>query len=317
VSVLISKPGVLTTVQDLGRRGYRSLGINPNGAMDRAAARVANILVGNKEDAAVLEMHYPPAELIFEQDTLFSICGAEMDARLGTRSVRGWGSYAAPAGTSLSFASRISGNRTYIAVSGGIAVQDWLGSSSTNLIASCGGYEGRRLKGGDRLQVGAQRAAASPGFVGRTLVPPYSPQPTVRVIAGSEFDKLDDASFGALATERFTVGRDSDRMGYRLSGTRLTLRDSKEMVSSAVDFGTIQLLPDGQLVILMADHQTTGGYPRIGHVISVDVPLIAQLGPGDKIAFQIVSQQTAEDAVAMHEHGLNFLRVGCRFLASR
>ncbi|MDM7923912.1 MAG: biotin-dependent carboxyltransferase family protein [Pyrinomonadaceae bacterium] len=312
MSLIIRKPGILSTVQDLGRFGMRRFGINPGGAMDPAAVRLINSLLGNDENAAVLEMHFPAAEIEFDAATSFAIGGANFAAELDGRPVSNWFVHEAGAGSTLRFTSKVKGNRTYLAVAGGIAVEQWLGSSSTNLTAMMGGHEGRAIRAGDKLLTKGDRVLELSAGVSRTLIPIYSSFPTVRIVKGAEYDRLTAKSELDLTHEGFSVTAESNRMGFRLSGETLHLLGKKEMVSSAVSFGTIQLLPDGQLIVLMADHQTTGGYPRLGHVLSVDLPLVGQLGPGDGVGFHIVSLEEAEMLVEEFERDLKLLKLGRR-----
>jgi antagonist of KipI len=313
MALLVKKSGILTTVQDLGRIGSKRFGINPNGVMDMAAARLINIVLGNDENsAAVLELHFPAGELEFDADTILALGGADFGAQLDGHEVPMWSTVAANKGSVLKFTKRFFGNRAYLSVKSGFAVDDWLGSSSTNLIAKLGGYHGRKLAAGDRLECGESSTFKSLTIGGSTR-PRYSRFPTVRVIAGAEFEGLTAISERAFLNEGFALTNDSDRMGFRLLGKPLHLLHSKEIVSSAVSFGTIQLLPDGQMVILMADHQTSGGYPRIGNVVSVDLPILAQLGPGDKVGFHLVSIEEAERLALRFERDLCFLKLGCRF----
>ncbi len=313
MTLLIRKPGILTTVQDLGRTGYRLLGINPNGVMDRAAARLINILLGNDENDAVLEMHFPAAEMEFDTECSFAIGGAEFSAMLNDEPVRNWSTLNAFPSDILRFGKPELGTRAYLAVAGGFVVDEWLGSRSTNLVAAVGGFEGRKLKAGDRLELRSPRPV-KPHTIAPSLIPKYSRFPTVRVIASGEFDLLTSIRERSFLNDGFTVTKDSNRMGFRLSGPPLHLLHSKEMVSAAVTFGTIQLIPDGQLIVLMADHQTVGGYPRIANVISADLPLLAQLGPGDGVSFHLVSVADAEQASAIFENDLCWLRTGIRLL---
>ena len=309
MSLLVSKPGILTTVQDHGRTGYRSLGINPGGVMDRTAARLVNTLLGSDASEAVLEMHFTAGEFVFETEISFAIGGADFGALLNGRELRNWSVASANKGDVLKFSERRIGNRAYLAVAGGFRIDEWLGSKSTNLVASAGGFQGRKLAAGDRIEF-VERRKVSTKTVGPSIVPRYSRFPTVRIIAGAEFDLLTAISERRLLNSAFTVTNESNRMGYRLSGDPLHLLDAKEMVSAAVSFGTIQLLPDGQLIVLMADHQTSGGYPRIGNVIEADLPLLAQLGPGDGVSFHLVTIEEAERELLEFARELNILRVG-------
>ncbi len=314
MSLRIEKPGILSTVQDLGRLGWRRFGVNPNGAMDPAAARIANILVGNDDRAPLLEMHFPAAEIVFEEDTVFAICGADFAPDLDHEAVPLWRCHVARPGSKLRFSKKMSGERSYLAVRGGLDIPLWLGSASSNLNANIGGLNGRRLKAGDRLAVNDTRLEdlRSLPAASASLLPRYSRFPTVRVIAGAEFEYLGTESRDALLSQDFAITNRSDRMGFRLSGRPLHLEDPPELISSAVCFGTVQLLPDGQLIILMADQQTAGGYPRIAHVIGYDLSLVGQLGSGDKIAFHLVELEEAERLCLQFEKELSFLRSACR-----
>ena len=315
MSLLIQKEGILTTIQDLGRNGYRDLGINPGGAMDRTAARLINILLGNDEREAVLEFHFPAGIIVFEQPTVFALGGADFDTRLDGEKIENWRPYFADAGSKLRFAGKNSGSRLYLSVRGGFAAEKWLGSFSTNLVAHAGGLKGRRLRIGDSIDFREKISTKEKFnyFISPSLIPFYRPFPTVRVVAGAEFELLNKNSRSLFLESTYTVSNRSDRMGYRLTGDPLKLTNNLEMLSSAVCFGTIQLLPDGDLIVLMADHQTTGGYPRLGHVISLDLPLLAQLGPNDKVGFHLISINEAEDLSAHFENELSIFRIGCRF----
>ncbi len=311
--MLIRKAGILTTVQDLGRIGHRSLGINPNGVMDRTAAKLVNTLLGNDENEAVLEMHFPAAEIEFQADCSFAIGGAEFSAQLNEVQITNWTSFSVTRGDILRFTQAVTGSRSYLAAAGGLALEEWLGSRSTHMIANVGGYEGRKLQFKDRIDVLAPRTTR-PHTIGPSILPKYSRFPTVRVVASGEFDLLTAISERAFLNDGFTVTKNSNRMGYRLSGPPLHLLRKKEMVSAAVAFGTIQLLPDGQLIVLMADHQTAGGYPRLANVITTDLPLLAQLGPNDGVSFDLVSIDEAERLVAEFERDLCRLRTGIRLV---
>ncbi len=316
MSLLIQKPGILTTVQDLGRRHHRRFGVNPTGAMDHAAARLSNIMLGNEERSPVIEIHFPAPEIAFETDCVVAIAGGDFMPVLNDAPVENWRSFVVEKESILRFTRKIAGNRSYLAVKGGLNIRPWLESSSTNLTAGVGGYHGRRLETGDRL--GVKSPGADRRFSGRriaaSLIPLYRPFPTVRIIPGAEFESLGAENHELLENENFTVSNNSNRMGFRLTGSPIRHSPGSGMLSSAVDYGTIQLLPDGQLIVLMVDHQTTGGYPRIAHVISRDLPLIAQLGAGDKVAFHLVDLAHAEHLALEFELELNLLRVAAKLL---
>ncbi len=320
MGVHIKKPGILSTVQDLGRLGYRRFGINPNGVMDRTADRLINILLGNEENAAVIEMHFPAAEIEFESACLFAIGGADLGMKLDGAEAGNWRIHRAAKGSILNFQKKLHGERAYLAVRGGFWVNKWLDSSSTNLTAMIGGTNGRKLESGDRVKFFSDRNqdnSFTRQQVSTSLIPRYSRFPTVRVIKGGEFELLSDKSQQQFEISHFQISNSSDRMGFRLSGKTLKLKAPTELLSSAVNFGTIQLLPDGQLIVLMADHQTSGGYPRIANVIEYDLPLLAQIGANDKIAFKLIDIRTAESVAAAFHHDLNLLKTGVRLCSRR
>jgi antagonist of KipI len=317
MGVFFQTSGLLTTIQDLGRLRFRRFGINPNGAMDKTAVRLINILVGNDENEAVLETHFPAPEILFEENALIALGGADFGAKTGDKCLENWRTYFIEKGSLLKFEKKKFGNRIYLAVKGGFNVEKWLGSASTNLTANIGGFHGRALQKGDRIKFKIQNSKFkiqnSKSKISNQLIPFYSRFPTVRVTAGAEFQLLTAFGEQKFLSETFTISKNSDRMGFRLDGEPLYLLNSKEMLSSAVNFGTIQLLPDGQMIVLMADHQTTGGYPRIAHVVEQDLPLLAQLGTNDKIAFHLIPVEEAENLILEFERYLCFFRAGCKF----
>ena len=320
MSLLIKKQGLLATIQDCGRNGFRRFGINPNGAMDQTAVRLINILLGNNETEAVIEMHFPAPEILFEEETMFALGGANFGAKLNDESIENWKIHFAGSGSILKFPEKILGNRSYLAVKGGLKIENWLASASTNLTANIGGHNGRKLQTGDKIFLNQKPKTKNqkPNIkISNNLIPFYSRFPTVRIIEGAEFENLTAFSEQQFLSETFTISKDSNRMGFRLDGKPLFLLNKTELVSSAVDFGTIQLLPDGQMIVLMADHQTTGGYPRLGNVISIDLPLVAQLGANDKVGFHLVSIEEAENLLLDFEKDLCFLRIGSKFAFMR
>ena len=219
----------------------------------------------------------------------------------------------ADANAKLRFRGARAGLRAYLAVAGGFAAEKWLGSASANLKAGLDGILGRRLQSGDLIET---REAAPAGLfdyrISRALIPVYGRFPIVRIVAGAEYELLTGHSQERFLKENFRVAPQSDRMGFRLAGPPLYLLSAREMVSSAVNFGVVQLLPDGQLIVLMADHQTSGGYPRLATVLPVDLPLLAQLGAGDRVAFHLVAQAEAEEFVRQFERDLKILGAGVK-----
>jgi antagonist of KipI len=317
MSVHFQSKGILTTVQDLGRVGFGRFGINPSGAMDRTAARLINVLLGNDENEAVLEIHFPAPILQFEEPATIALGGADFAAHLNEKPIENWRPVRLEKGSILEFRQRNFGARIYLSVRGGFQIPEWLGSRSTNLSAKIGGFDGRDFQKNDRLffkQRATNDEQRTNYRISTSVLPFYSRFPTVRVIASAEWENLSEESQEKFLSNSFSIRRESDRMGFRLAGENLNLTEKIELLSSAVNFGTIQLLPDGQLIILMADHQTTGGYPRLGSAAAVDLPLLAQLNPGDTVNFYLISINEAENLLVQQEIELNYLRTAIRFL---
>jgi len=301
MAITVLRSGMLTTVQDLGRRGHRGAGVPLGGAMDAMALRVVNLLVGNGEDAAALEFTLTGPELVFTADTTIAMGGGDFGG------VPRWQPVRVRAGERVKFGAARTGCRGYLAVAGGLDVPVVLGGRGTYLRAALGGLEGRALRDGDELRA----AAVSWEMAGRwqideRILPSYSAAPTVRIVRGAQAGEFD----GPLTTVGFKVTSKSDRMGVRLIGPEMVRRDARELVSATVAPGTVQVPPDGQPIVLMADAQTIGGYPQIAHVISVDLPLVAQLKPGDTLRFREVTLQAAHQLILDRARALALLREG-------
>jgi antagonist of KipI len=285
----VEKPGLLTTVQDLGRPGHRKFGVPPSGAMDRFSLAAANRLVGNPEGAAGLECALNGPLLLALQACLVAVTGADFTASVNGAEVPLWTGVYLAAGERLSFAGRRSGARCYIAVAGGLAGNRWLGSVATYLLVEKGGFDGRTLEAGDvlSLAVPAPRPLIAGRHLSRRLLPDYSREPALAAVPGPHHGRLNRASRTALLKSTFAVSRDADRMGFRLEGPQLDLNGS-ELLSIGLTMGAVQLPIGGQPILLMADHQTAGGYPVILGVTRAALPLAAQLLPGDRLTFREV-----------------------------
>jgi antagonist of KipI len=283
-TVLVEKPGLLTTIQDLGRWGHQHLGVPVAGPMDAYSHRLANRLVGNREDAAVLEVSVVGPDLLFEGDVTFAVAGASFPLTLDRATVPTHTACCARRGNRLRFGLRECGARAYLAVAGGFDVPIVMGSRATSLACRMGPLGGRPVRTGDRLAVGAVRRHA----VGRRVRQPL-PLPdggaTVRVLWGPQTEAFTDAARDTLVSVRFEITTEANRMGFRLRGPALAHRTLADLLSEATPMGSIQVPASGQPILLMADRQTTGGYPKIATVISADLPLAGQLGVGDWIAF--------------------------------
>jgi len=307
----IIKEGLFTSLQGTGTYGLQRFGINPRGAMDRRAVRILNALLQNRDANLALELHFPAGEIEFDDPYVFAIGGADFDAELSRRPLERWRAYEAAPGDVLRFPGKIAGARCYLAVRGGLAEK--LGSEDRTAFER---FTTRRLRKGDTIHLDLPppaRFTIPPGKVSPTLIPDYRPDPAVRFIAGAEYNLITEQGRELIRRSEFAVTPDSNRMGFRLNGPELELTGDTEMISAAVTFGTIQRLPNGQLIVLMADHQTSGGYPRIGNVISADLPLLGQLMPGNTIRFRAVQIEEAEFAAVRFEQELRMLRTGVSF----
>ncbi len=312
----VVKAGMADSVQDAGRFGYQHLGINPTGAMDLNAMRIANALVGNQLNQAVVELIFPASSFCFHRSALIALSGADFSAKLNRKSIPINQPVLAPAKSELKFSRILNGSVGYLAVQGGFELIPWLNSYSTNLKATTGGVEGRYLKKGDKLELrnkGVIKIEQPQVLPWRADVSDfYSSTNTIRCLKGNEFDWLTKKSQSDFQKKEFVINVQSDRMGYRLKGIALGQNKKRELLSTAVTFGTIQLLPNGELIILMADHQTTGGYPRIGHVITADRSVLVQYRPNEKLSFQFVSLEEAEALAIAQSKSRAQLQVSCR-----
>jgi antagonist of KipI len=317
MSIKIIKAGVQTTLQDAGRTGNRSIGIGSGGAMDSFALTTANYLAGNEEDNAVMEINFPAPEIIFQQEALISLTGADFSATINETAVPLWAPLFVKKDTILKFKQPVGGTKLYLAVHGGWQATKWLNSYSTHLKVAAGGYYGRALKKNDTIHFAKNNLS----FAENKILPwrisqneldkMYQPQNNIRCIKSIEYDLLSETSKQNFEKNNFTITNQSDRMGYRLNSQPLLLQQPTELISSAVDAGIVQLLPDGNCIVLMADHQTTGGYPRIAAVIKADLPKLAQTKPGQSINFTIVSLQDAEEALIKMQQTFQEIKMAC------
>lgn len=301
----IVRPGVLTSVQDLGRRGYQRYGIPVCGAMDSVSLRIANILVGNPENSAALEMTAVGPTIEFPEESVIAITGADLEPRLDGIPIPSWTSVAVPRGSTLSFGGPRDGLRAYLAVAGGIDVPPVMNSRSTDLKGGFGGHEGRSLADGDTLPVGISPHDSVPAGTGLpehiSRQPTYGQRFTIRVILGPQDTAFTDAGISTLLASEYAVSVDSDRTGCRLEGETIEHLDGPDIVSDGTALGSIQVPGGGEPIILLADRGTTGGYAKIATVISPDIGLLAQAMPGAKIRFERVSVEQAREALFEQE----------------
>ncbi len=304
MTIEILEPGLLTTIQDLGRFGYQRLGLPTAGAMDPFALKAGNLLVGNPASAAGLEITLLGPRVAFTEGCTIAITGGDLGPRLDGREIEGWRRHLVTPGTVLDFAGRRTGTRAYLAVSGGIAVEPWLGSRATYLMAAVGGLDGRALRPGDRLPIGRSVLSMARPSVPPDRRPPYSNEPTVRVILGPHADRFTREGIDSFLSGSYQVTPSSNRMGYRLEGPKIAHTRGPDLISCGIPLGGIQVPGSGQPIILMADHQTTGGYTMIATVIQADIPLVAQCLPGERLRFRAVGVEEARDSLLRQEAGL-------------
>jgi antagonist of KipI len=312
MSVRVLRPGLLSTLQDLGRYGLQHLGIVPCGAMDSLAHRMANALVGNTDENATLECTIVGPELSFEDNALIALYGAVFESRNGglppNRPVL------VQAGSTIAIGSAVRGSRAYLAIAGGFQVDLVLGSRSTYLPAQFGGYRGRAIKAGDRLATAdglarlseerfstlSQHATAGGLRTVRWSAPQLSAPPNgalqVRAMEGRHHFQFEEAAREAFFSHAWRISANSNRMGYRLEGPRLQRNRKVEVLSEPTCLGTVQVPNDGTPIVLMADHQTTGGYPKIAEVASADISTLAQVSPGGLVRFARCSVEEAQQA---------------------
>lgn len=289
---LVLTPGSFTTVQDKGRFGYQHLGIPISGALDTYAYRIANLLVGNPEDSAVLEITVVGPHLAFMKAADVALTGAEMEMTLNFKPVESWRSIRVEPGDMLNITTLKSGCRGYLAVTGGLAVPKVTGSRSTYVGGKLGGYKGRPLKKGDIIQSDQGSLLDSPRQLPESWIPRYSEENLLRAIPGPQDDFFDEG-LATFFTSEFTVTGKADRMGYRLQGPPIRHKHNvkKSIISEPTIPGGIQIPADNQPIILLVE-QTVGGYTKIATIISTDISKIAQIIPGNTIRFQKVDLET-------------------------
>ncbi|MBL9214952.1 MAG: biotin-dependent carboxyltransferase [Opitutaceae bacterium] len=328
--IAVLKPGLLTTVQDLGRPGYQQYGIVVGGALDAFAARVANSAVGNDEGDALLELAQTGPELRFERDALVAWSGGDFDARVGGQPLPRDRAVRVAAGEVVSFGPARSGLRAWLAVAGGIDVPKVLGSRSTYRRAGIGGHEGRPLRAGDALAVAAPRewsarvlAALAGGgrrAVAWTVRPEtmgrVAPAGTVRAMRGPEFAWFTAEAQRTFFSADWEATREADRMGVQLAGPVLARVRTDEMISSSVNAGVVQVPPAGQPIVLLPSRQSVGGYPRLAAVATVDLGRVAQLRPGDRIRFEEITVAAAHALWLARERDLTRVRLGLARIGS-
>lgn len=308
MSVTVLNPGMLTTVQDMGRVGYQRFGVPVSGVMDPRAAAIANILVGNPQNEAVLECTMLGPQLKFEEPEVIAITGGDLSPTLDGQSIGTYRAVQIKAGQTLRFGAPKGGCRAFIAFAGGLDIPPVMGSSSTYLKAKIGGFHGRKLEKGDQLPLRAP-AAELRNMGQRSITPEFVPRGeyTLHVVMGPQDDAFTPEGVETFLSQTYTVTPEFDRMGCRLDGPVVQHKASGDIISDGISFGAIQVPSAGKPIIMLSDRQTTGGYTKIANVMTADFRILAQLKAGDKIRFQKVSIQFAEDALLAQRAALRAL----------
>ena len=286
-------PGLFTTIQDLGRPGYGTLGVSASGAADPIALRLGNRLVGNVENAAALEMTLLGGTFGFSDEIIVAITGSDFAPMLDGIPVPLWSPFRVGRQQRLQIGSTRTGARSYLCVQGGVTVKPFLGSASTNTLSGLGGFEGRALRKSDVLMVGPQPSIVRPKKLPSGVVEKLSYRKNLRVTDGPQWDWFSKLSQEHFFASIYRVTEEANRMGLRLEGATITTNASQPMTTEGVSLGAIQVPPGGQPIILFVEQQTTGGYPKIANVISADIASVGQLRPREEIRFERVTMAEA------------------------
>lgn len=309
MSITVLHPGLLTTVQDLGRTGYQQLGVPVAGAVDPRSAMVANILAGNSDGEAVLECTVMGPQLRFDAAAVIAITGGDLGPAIDGVLAKNYAALRVAAGQTLHFIGPKSGCRAFIAVAGGLEIPEVMGSRSTYMKGKIGGYQGRKLEKGDVLPL--RRPGTEPKHLeNRSIAPEFRPRPeyTLRVVLGPQDDAFTAAGVETFLTGQYAVTAQFDRMGCRLEGPAVAHKASGDIISDGIAFGAIQIPASGQPIVMLSDRQTTGGYTKIANVISADFRILGQLKSGDQVRFEQVGIAAAQEAMLAQRASLALLR---------
>lgn len=298
MGIRILNGGFLTTVQDMGRYGSQETGMAVSGVMDTRAAALADILVGNDENEAVLEVTMMGPIMEFTEDELITVTGGDLGAKVDGKPLPRYEAVLIKAGQTVSFGGMYGGSRAYMAFAGGLDVAVVMGSRSTNLKAKIGGIEGRKLGAGDEIGFRSPKTWL-PSMAARKLPLPElsSREHTLRVVMGPQDDCFTEEGISTFLGSAYTISNEYDRMGCRMEGPVIAHKNGGDIITDGISFGAVQVPSHGNPIVMMADHQTTGGYTKIANVISVDLPVLAQCMPGMKIHFEKV---TVDEAQALY-----------------
>ena len=319
MSLRITRQGVLDTVQDLGRYGYQYLGINCNGAMDKFSMQLANTLLGKDLNSPVFEIHFPASQFLFEKETIICITGGDFLPTINDHAIPLDRPVAVCKKSILKFEKLQTGSRCYLSIFNEMKLDKWMNSYSTNLKSGTGGFMGRNLLKNDVILFQNGLNISRLLHERDHVVFPWKANDVVdtrneiEFLIGSEWHWLTRDVQDTFQEHWFQITNEADRMGYQLAGPTLECKNSEQLISSAVSFGTVQLLPNGQLIILMADHQTAGGYPRVAQIISAHLSILGQKKPNDVIKFKMTSLVEAEKKIVSQKKYLLQLQIACKF----
>ncbi len=332
MSISIVKAGLLTTIQDYGRYGYQKYGVVVSGAMDTYAMRLANILVGNDENEGTLEITIIGPQLKIEKGNLISITGADISPTINGIKVPMGRPVYINEDSILKFGTCLCGCRAYLAVAGGFDIPKIMESKSTYIRGKIGGKEGRQLKDGDEidiceknelsekiiLKLSENRSIKSftyPKWYVKSFMTSNLRDNVIRVLPDRQFENVSKKSLADFFDSEFVIDSKSDRMGYRLKGPKIEFKEDIEMISGEVSFGTIQIPPDGNPIILLADRATAGGYPKIAHIVNEDFHKIVQLKALEKVRFEKITFEEAEDMYLKREEYIEELKKSIKLIS--
>jgi biotin-dependent carboxylase-like uncharacterized protein len=304
-SLVVESPGLLTTVQDLGRVGYGALGVSPSGAADPVALRLGNLLVGNEPGAAALEMTLVGGSFAFPGGGVIALTGADFGVMIDGRAAEMWTSHKISPGGKVALGPTRDFARSYLAVAGGLQVAPFLGSASTHLLSGLGGHEGRSLRKGDVLRVGTPSKVIPERRISQAALLSLKPRRVLRVTEGPQIEAFSEEAEQTFFRSTFRVSEASDRTGLRLEGHNIECNIQGEMITEGVPLGAIQVTTSGQPIILFVEQQTTGGYPKIANVIGVDLHRLGQLRPRTEVRFERTSLAVARSLWLKQERLLN------------
>lgn len=296
MGIKFTNGGFLTTIQDKGRTGYQESGVTPSGAMDTRSFELANILVGNEENEGALEVTLMGPMFEFTSDNIIAVTGGNLGAKLNGKEIPMYQAILAKKGDVMSFMGIKTGSRAYVAFSGGLDIPVVMGSKSTHLKSKLGGFDGRKLGAGDEIEFSNPKTVL-PNFEKRKMEPEdFSKNSVVlRVVMGPQDDCFTEKGIETFLNNEYALTNEADRMGLRFEGALIEHKNGGDIITDGISFGAIQIPSHGQPIIMMADHQTTGGYTKIASVVSVDLPKAAQLKPGHKVHFEKISIEEAQD----------------------